>query len=305
MDRTTNPRPSAARSASPRSTPQGRRAGERAASEAKPWAYRLGYAAHGAVYLLIGALAFDAAFGGSGEQAQGPRGAIGTLASGTAGTVLLTILAIGLVGYAAMRLYQGFGNPAHHDSDAKGIALRIGRVASGLAQLALAFYALSLAYGWFTAVSGGAGGDSAGHGGGVSDLTARVMQWPAGRWIIGLVGLGIIGAAIAQLAKAIKASFLNELRITGEQRKWVKPLGRFGFSARFVVFLIAGGFVLTAAIQAEPEEAKGLGAALRTLQDQGYGPWLLGLVALGLIAFAIVRGVYARYAVLPGRASTG
>ena len=294
MAHATNIKASAARS---------ERAGRHAASDAKPWAYRLGYAAHGAVYLLVGVLAIDAAFGSGGEQAQGARGAIGTLGSGTVGTVLLTVLAVGLLGYAAMRLYQGFGNPAHHKGDAKGIAIRIGRVASGLAQLALAFYALSLAYGWFASVSGAGG--TGGGGSGVSDLTARVMQWPAGRWIIGLVGLGIIGAAIAQLAKAIKASFLDELRISGEQRKWVKPLGRFGFAARFVVFLIAGGFVLAAAIQAEPEEAKGLGAALRTLQDQGYGPWLLGFVALGLIAFAIVRGVYARYAVLPGQASHG
>lgn len=252
---------------------------------------RVGYAAHGVVYFLLGAFAIDAAFGGGGDRVQGSTGAISELGSGTFGTVLLTILGLGLLGYSYLRFWMGFANPAGHDDDAKGIAVRIGRVCSGLAQAALAIYALSLAYGWF----------STGGSGGASDLTARVMGWPGGRWIIGIVGVGIIGAAIAQAAKCIKASFMPELEVDYDKQKWVKPLGRFGFGARAVVFAIVGVFVTNAAINANPEEAKGLGGALRTLQGEAYGPWLLGAVALGLIAFGVLRMVYARYAVLPDR----
>lgn len=255
-------------------------------------ACRVGYAAHGAVYLLVGILAVDAALGGGGEEAGGQREAIAQLGSGTVETVLLTVLGLGLFGYSYMRLWQGLANPAGHGDDAKGIGRRIGRVSSGLVQALLGFYALSLAYGWFSSDGGG--------GGGAADLTAQVMAWPGGRWIIGIVGAGICAAAFAQLRKAVKASFLHELLITRDQEKWAKPLGRAGFGARFVVFLIAGGFVVAAAVQADPGDARGLGGALRTLREQPYGPWLLGLVGLGLIAFAGIRGVYARYAIIPG-----
>lgn len=254
---------------------------------------RLGYAAHGVVYLLIGIFAVDAAFGGGGEQAQGSRDAVASLAEGTWGTVLLTVLALGLFGYSYLRLWQGIGNPAGHDKDVKGIGNRIGRVVSGLVQAALAIFALSIAYGWFTGSSGGGGS------GGAQGLTARVLSWPAGQWIVGIIGVGICIAAFAQLGRAVKASFLKELMIKPKQQEWVKPLGRFGFASRFVVFLIVGGFVIVAAYQAQPGEARGLGGALRTLQEQPYGPWLLGFTGLGLIAFAITRGVFARYAVIP------
>lgn len=260
-------------------------------------ACRIGYAAHGVVYLLIGALAVDAAFSG-GDQVAGQKGAISQLGSGTLGTILLTALAIGLLGYAYMRLWQGISDPEGHGKDAEGIAKRVGRVASGIAKIGLAFYALSLAYGWFSGATG-AGGGSGESGGMATDLTASVMNMPAGRWIVGAVGVAICLAAFDQLRLAVTASFLRFLQLTADRKKWVEPLGRIAYSARFIVFLIIGGFVIFAAYQAEPGEARGLGGALRTLQEQPFGPWLLGAVGLGLVAFALLRGVYARYSILP------
>jgi hypothetical protein len=273
--------------------------------------FRAGYAANGLVYLLIGGLALDAAFS-SGESAEGAKGAITQFSSGTLGTVLLTILAIGLLAYAAMRFWEGVANPAHYGNDAKGIGKRIGRIAGALSQTVLALYALSIAYAWFDGLSaaGGSSGSASGSGGsssggstsgGVADVTAKVMQWPAGQWIMGIVGVGIVVAGIAQLSKAVKASFMDELESPEKEKTWIKPLGRAGFGARFVVFSIVGVLIVIAAIQAKPDQAVGLGGALRKLQEQPFGPWLLGVVALGLIAFAFTRGVYARYAIFPGQ----
>lgn len=256
-------------------------------------AFRCGYAAHGAVYGLVAILALDAAFGGGG-QVEGGKGALTSIADSGWGTALLVAIGVGLIAYGIMRLWQGIGDPAGHGTNARGLAVRAGRVGSAVAQLALAFYALSLAFGWFGGGgSGGAGGE------GVRDLTARVMSWPAGRWIVGLLGAAIVGGGLRQLQKAITADFMDELAVSGQRQRWVEPTGRAGFAARFVVFTIIGTFLIVAAVQAQPGEAEGIGGALRTLQDQPFGPWLLGLVALGLLAFAVTRGIFARYRRIP------
>ena len=259
-------------------------------------AARAGYAAHGLVYALVAVFAIDAALGGGGEQAQGARGSISAIAATGWGTALLAVLAIGLLAYGLMRLWQGTADPAHHGADAKGIGIRVARVASGVFQIALAFYAATLAFGWF---SGGTAGGGGGGGGGAEDLTARVMAWPAGAWIIGIVGVAIAVGGFFQLKKALSADFMDELSPKAHQKDWVKPTGRAGFAARFVVFLIVGVFLVIAAVQSSPQEARGLGGALRTLRDQPFGPWLLGLVALGLLAFAVTRGIFAFYKQLP------
>ena len=260
----------------------------------KRFVCRVGYAAHGLVYLLIGAFAIDAAIMGGGEV-EGSSGAIAKIGGGLLGTVLLTVLAAGLLAYCFLRLWQGIGKGASGCSaDDTGFFTRAARVIDGLAQAVLAFYALSLAYGWF-AVAGGGSGD------GAADLSARVMSWPAGQWVLGITGVCICVAAFSQLTMAVRASFLRELAVSSAHAGWIKTLGRIGFSARFVVFLLVGGFIVVAAYEADASEARGLGGALRTLQGQPYGAWLLAAVAAGLIAFACMRGVYARFGVLPGR----
>ncbi len=262
---------------------------------------RVGYAAHGFVYLLVGVLAVDAAIGSGTDAAPGEREVILWLGRGAFGTILLTLLGLGLIAYSYMRLWQGAADPQGHGNDAKGIGTRVGRLASGLTAAGLALYALSLAYGWFAIEPlRGAGGDR-----GTADLTARVMSWPGGRWMVGAIGAGVCAGGIAQLARAVKASFVRELAITAQQERWVRPLGRAAYGARFIVFLIVGGFLIAAAYWAEPGRARGLGGALRALQAQAYGPWLLGLTGAGLVAFAVLRGVYARYAVLPGGGRAG
>jgi hypothetical protein len=79
--------------------------------------------------------------------------------------------------------------------------------------------------------------------------------------------------------------------------------GRFGLAARGVVIAIAGGFLVVAALWSDPQEATGLGGALQTLLRESFGPWLLGTVALGLVAYGLLMLAVARYGwIAPGRA---
>ena len=69
------------------------------------------------------------------------------------------------------------------------------------------------------------------------------------------------------------------------------------------MFGIVGLFLVLAALQFEPSEAGGLGNALQTLLQQPFGPWILGVVAFGLVSYGLFMLAVARYRwITPGRA---
>lgn len=82
---------------------------------------------------------------------------------------------------------------------------------------------------------------------------------------------------------------------SGSQARHVRTLGRVGYAARGVAFAIIGMLLAAAGLHARPEEARGLGGALTTLAEQPFGPWLLGAVAVGFVAYGAFMLVQARY----------
>ena len=78
-------------------------------------------------------------------------------------------------------------------------------------------------------------------------------------------------------------------------RRAAAVLGVVGQSARGLVFVIVGGFVLSAALADDASRSKGLDASLRTLAAQRFGAILLSVVALGFLAFGLYSLVDARY----------
>jgi hypothetical protein len=262
---------------------------ERTARRASPWIERLaraGYVCYGGVYALVGVLAVQAALGAGGKIAS-QQGALRQILLAPLGRVLLGAVVVGLLAYAMWRLFQGILDPENEDRDAKGLIRRVDHVLNGLFHAALAFSAGRLVLG-----SGGGGGGSP------DDWTARLLAQPFGRWLAVIAGVVIVGAGLYQLYKAYNADFREELE-TGEMsartRRWATRSGRLGYAARGVVFGVIGIFLAQAALQTDPDEAKGLGGALETLAHQPFGPYLLGAVALGLVAYGVFMFVVARY----------
>ena len=165
---------------------------------------------------------------------------------------------------------------------------RTGYAVSGLIHAALAFFAGRLALG----MGGSGGGDAA------QAWTATLLAQPFGPWLAGGIGGVIISVGLGHFYTAYKARFMAEynLRVMrAAEKQWAKRIGRFGLAARGVTFIIIGGFLISAAVQTDPHQTKGLDAALLTLAQQPYGSWLLGIVALGLVAYGVFCFSRARY----------
>lgn len=243
---------------------------------------RAGYAARGFVYLVVGGLAFTAALGGG--NAPGSKGALSKLLEAPGGRVLLVTVAVGLVGYALWRFVQSVFDADHHGRSAKGLAIRGSLLVSAGTHLLLAAFAASLAFGWNLV---GGVGSSSGDSHSTPSLVARAMVQPFGRWIVGIAGVCIVGAGVAQFAKGVKQRFRRFLDVPYRHERWVFPVSRVGLIARGIAFAMIGGFVIAAAVEADPSEARGLSGAFAALRQQPYGGWLLAILAAGLFAFGV------------------
>lgn len=247
---------------------------------------RLGYAARGVVNLIIGLLAFLAALG-QGGRTTGSKGALLSLLSHPLGSVLLGVVALGLFGFALWRACQSLLDADHRGRGAKALAVRGGQIVSAFTYASLGIYAATLAAGF--AAGGTDDAETA------QDWSRWLMSHPFGEVLVAMAGLVVAGIGIGMLGFAWKGSFAKHLECPGNASRWVMPLGRTGFAARGVVFVIIGIFLALAAWHSNPEEVRGLSGALRALQGQPFGQAMYGVVALGLAAFGIFEFAEARY----------
>ena len=247
---------------------------------------RVGYAAKGAVYALVGVLAVRVAAGEGGRPTDG-EGALSSIAGQPFGAALLALLAVGLVGFVVWRFVQALVDPEKKGTKPGGLAVRALYLFSGLIYAGLALSALRLLLG-----RGRRGG-----GGSTQGWTARLLEQPFGQVLVALIGLGVLGYALHQARVAWKKKFVRKLdlsRLRVLSHDWAVRISRFGLAARAVVLGIIGVFFVRAAVNANAREAKGVGEALSTLSRQPEGDLLLGAVALGLVAYAVYLGVEAR-----------
>jgi hypothetical protein len=246
---------------------------------------RFGYGARGLVYCLVGGLALLAAFG-SGGQTGGSRSALATLLDQPFGKVILGIIALGLAGFAAWRIVEGVTDADHRGGSGKALAIRAAHVLSGLTYGGLALTTAGMALGR---------NSGQGEGQAAQDWTAWLLGQLFGQWLVGLIGLVVVGTGIAFALRAWRGRVTDYMALDADTRRWAVPLGRLGFAARGLVFVLIGGFLVLAALHSNSSEVRGLGGALQSLRSQPYGWALLGLTAAGLFAFGVFGFVQARY----------
>ncbi len=248
---------------------------------------RLGYAAKGVVYIVIGVLALRAALGDGGGATTDSRGALAVIGNGTFGEVALGIIAVGLLGYALWRVIAAWKDTEGKGDDAKGIAQRIGQVGRALAYGALGVAAIRLLTHASQSTSDNA-----------EQWTARGLSTPLGKWLVVAVGAGIGVYALYQVYRAFGKNLRKRLDLRDADPhvvQWVERFGRFGIAARAVVFGIIAFLLIRAGLRYEPSSAGGIGDSLATLRSQPYGSLLLAVVAAGLVAYGLFQFANARY----------
>lgn len=242
---------------------------------------RIGYLARGIVYGLIGYLAFMTIVNGTGKITD-QRGVLATIADKPWGKFVLVIVAIGLVGLFIWGLIRAFADPMHKGNDTKGLVTRAGYLISGLSYGALFLPTFNLIR--------GTGGQVPNTGQSAQNTAANIMTKPWGPTLIAIVGLVILGVGLYRIYEGYKAKFherFKSYQMTNEQRRWAVRMGRFGYVALGLVLAIIGFLAFRAATTLNPRQIQGFDGALRYLLQQPYGPILVGIVALGLIAYAI------------------
>jgi hypothetical protein len=259
--------------------------GEKAAREAKEAAFsptmeklaRLGYAVKGFLYIAIGIISIAGALGKSNTPSD-QLGAIVEFSKLPYAVPILWTLLVGLVSYALWGLIRAVLDPFHKGTDTEGLLARGGNLISAATYASFVYPTYQLLVG----ARKGSGGNS------TVKLVSQIMSMPMGRWMVGALGLAAIGAGLYQMYSAIKMDFDKRFKpyaLTADQRRIAVQVGRFGTFARGIVFAIVGFFITLAAVEANPGNARGFDGALDYLAKQPYGLWLLGFVALGLIAF--------------------
>lgn len=261
---------------------KGRRAGRSRWFEALG---RAGLVAKGVLYAVVGILAIKVALGGR-EESPDKGGALRTIAEQPFGQGLLILLAIGLAAYALWRLAQAILDRDAEGEGPKGLAKRGGSLAKA------GWYGLLCGLTLSTLVGGSSGGGSE------QQQTAGVFERPGGRYLVYLAGIAFLAASVFNGYRGLARKFEKKLetgRMSEPEEAAATGVGVLGHLARFVVFGLIGLFLLRAAWEYDPKEARGLDGALLEVSQAPYGGFLLGGVAVGLFAYALYCFVEARY----------
>ncbi len=251
-------------------------------SEKFSWFVRLGYASRGLVYVLLGYVALSTV----GKAKDGQAAVFDMVQDVPLGTLMLYVIALGVLAYAGFKAIDAATDLENHGSDGKGAAKRIGSAASAVAHLFLAYTA------WQFAV--GDKQQSAGAAGATQDKASTLLSWDIGPAVLGLIGLGFVAGAAMQAKSAYDAHFMKH--VGGGAPSYIKPIGRAGHAARAVVFLLIGWSLVKGAWFDKSSEVKGLGDAVVSLSDNGF---LYTLVAVGLIMFGVFSIIVSRYQIIP------
>lgn len=249
---------------------------------------RLGFASKALLYMVVGVLAARAAAGMGGKM-TGTRGALREIVDLPFGKALLIVMGVGLLGYAAWRVIEGFADPERKGTDAKGLAVRGSYVLRGIVHALLALQAFRIA-----SRNTGGGQDGAA----ARQASSQAMQLPFGDWLVILGGVAVAGFGLYQVFRAWEAKLDKHLdfpRLRREAGDWAVLVSRFGIAARGVVFVMMGALLVTAGRQDNASQAGGIGEAFTTLERAPYGRTVLLVVALGMVAYGAYVAIQARY----------
>ncbi len=256
---------------------------------ARPWVsrvVRLGYLAKGLIYTLIGVLAMRVGFGLNGGRVTDQNGVLLQLLRQPFGLVLLTVIGVGIVGYAAYYLFEAIADLRRKGGGVRGWIDRSLTIIKALAYGLVGVQALSIVF-----LGDRPKGDT-------EDQARVVMQFPLGSVLLVMIGIGIAVYGSTQVKMAWDGRFdedIDESRVRREA-SWILPFGRAGAAARGVILMLMGAGLAWSGVSQRPSDADGYRDALLALAS--INPWLLAAMGAGLLSFGLYQLCHVRYAKL-------
>jgi hypothetical protein len=238
---------------------------------------RAGHAAKAAVFGIIGIMAARLALGDRGETPDFP-GALEAMSDRPLDVLFLSVLALGLLAYAAWRFAYAFADPENRNGSLGGWAQRAIMLGVGVTYAGFGFYAVALLLGMRRDNDG------------IRDETATLLTLPMGQWLVATIGAGVVAAGLRELYVAFTARFREEFgnaRLPDWERPLVLGLGWWGHAARGAIYAMAGFYGIKAAVTYDPDEARGVADTLWEIGTGPWGTWLLLFIAAGLVAFGL------------------
>lgn len=254
------------------------------------WIAHAGYLSEGLLYLLIGAFGLLATIDAS-RHPNGTRGILISLSHTVPGDMLLAAVALGLASFVMWQMLIAIRDPEHRrDRNRRSRQItRVGHLFNGALHSVLVIEAMRILFG----LRSSAGGERA-----QKEWIARAFGMPLGRYVVGVVGIGISVYGLYQCYRAVTRKKDSRVDLTRTRlRPILDTLGVFGLLSRGATFAVIGAQLTRAGWRVHAQYAVGIAGALGTLRQQPYGEWVLGTVTAGLMSYGlwqIVKEPYRR-----------
>jgi fumarate reductase subunit D len=245
----------------------------------------VGMVAYGIVHLTIAWLAIQLALGDNSGNAS-RNGALTQLAQQPFGKVVVWVIAIGMVFLVIWKLLEAFIDFQNEDGAKQWVkaAVNVGK--------AIVYGTLGISA--FHTATGSKSKSSSS----TSSWTAKLMDQPFGRWLVGIVGLAVIGYGVFLAYSGYKEKFLKHLDAegkSGDQGRAYKMFGKIGYIAKGIAIGAIGALFIFAAVDHKAKKSGGLDQALHKVLQQPFGPVLLFAIALGIACYGLFCFARARH----------
>ena len=251
------------------------------------YAIRGGFVVYGVIHLVLAWLALQVAFGHQQRQASS-SGAMQTLARQPFGDVLIWFVAIGMFVLTLWRLLEAWVGHEYEEGGKK-LRKKAGSLLKAVIYGSVGWSALSVALG----SGGGKKGKSS-----TDTWTAKLLDVPFGQFLVGAVGLAIIGYGVYLAYRGWTDKFLEHLDAegkSGEASTAYRWVGKIGHIAKGAALAAVGGLFIYAAVTHDAHKSGGLDQALQKVAQEPFGQIILTVIAAGIACYGLFCFARARH----------
>ena len=246
----------------------------RVSGVAARWMGRLGYAARGTIYLMVG-LSAGLTTVDPRHRPGGFTQSLALLQQHWAGGIVLVLLALGMACFAGWLAVSAIYR-RDHPGRAHAV-LVVGLLGDAAVYIAFMGSVLGMVFG--------------ARGGGDDELQVWIGWFNGtglGALLVGAAGVAVIACGLWLIGWGAVGDVEGPLELPPIEKELMLPIGRYGTAGRGAAITLVGFYLLVSAIHGNPRDAHELGGVLREMRGLAYGAAITGAFALAFIGSALL-----------------